>query len=118
MKKILFIATFVLTATLSWYLISGFVNHSPVEEALRKRIAELEKQLSADVENAATCNYKYFDTETALAKFIAQNYNPDAFNYNTVAVNTNNLKTVLNNFQANSTVYISIIYTSTGRDLR
>jgi len=118
MKKILFTAAAFAFAAFLWHVVSGFTNTSSAENALRKRIAELEKQVLDMENNAGSCNFKYFDTETDLRKFVAENYNTTTYGYNTVAANTNNLKSVLSTFPANSTVYLSIIFTPKGRDLR
>lgn len=118
MKKILLSASAFLFAAFLWDVLSGFANHSSTEDALRKRITELEKQIEAYEKAAGSCTYKYFDSETDLRKFVAENYNTTTYGYNTVAANTNNLKSVIGSFPANSTVYLSIIFTSKGRDLR
>ena len=118
MKKILFSAAAFAFAAVVWHVVSGFTNHSSAEDALRKRIAELEKQVEAYEKAAGSCTFKYFDSETDLRKFVAENYNSTTYGYNTVVANTKYLKSVLSSFADNSTVYLSIIFTAKGRDLR
>jgi hypothetical protein len=109
MKKIFLSVSFVALATITWYAISGFTMPSSTEDVLKKRIAELEKQIASYGNKAPACDYQYFDNEADLRKFIASNYS-DKFNYSTIAVNSTSLAKCLSTFPVNSNVYISIIY--------
>src|SRR6476659_6308877 len=97
MKKIIYTTVPVAVAIVTWLAVSGFSDHSSTEDMLRKRIAELEKQVAAFEKQAPACDYQYFDNETDLRKFIAANYK-DNFNYSTIAGNSTSLIKSLGNF--------------------
>jgi hypothetical protein len=71
MKKIFLSVSFVAFATITWYVISGFAEPASTTEALRQKIAALEKEIAVYKNEAPACDYKYFDNETDLRKFIS-----------------------------------------------
>src|SRR5580765_1711831 len=109
MKKIFYTAVPLAVALVTWFAVSGFAGHSSTENMLRKRIAELEKQIAGFEKPAPACDYQYFDNETDLRKFIATYYSA-TFNYSTISANSTSLIKSLGSFPVNSTVYLTSSY--------